>query len=219
MRAKCYFMTHKHSYMSEDIKLLSVEDLENFEKQFHSREVEDYMAAVSEISCSNSSEVFNNSGNVHAAIIFSHIFSKSKSIVRILAGNMYNVVTMSKMYQDALLAFLGRENTQLQILLSSTDLNKVRNKPIPNSLFKKLQPYASKIIIKQTEKTLRRNNEIVHLCTGDQSMYRLEVDPRNRHAEVCLNDADYVRDYLIPVFDRLFQSEDAIACQCETVYN
>ena len=63
--------------MAEDIKLLSVEDLENFEKQFHSREIGDYMAAVSEISCSNSSEVFSNSGNVHAAIIFSHIFLKA----------------------------------------------------------------------------------------------------------------------------------------------
>lgn len=206
--------------MVEDIKLLSVEDLENFEKQFHSREIEDYMAAVSEISCSNSSEVFNNSGNVHAAIIFSHIFSKSKSIVRILAGNMYNVVTMSKMYQDALLAFLGRKDTRLCILLNSDQLEGMKIPAIQDSIFKKLQPYASKISIRKTKKELKRDGKMIHLCIGDQSMYRLETDPKHRHAEVCLNDADYINKYLIPAYEKLFSlDEGAIECQCETIYN
>lgn len=206
--------------MAEDIKLLSVEDLENFEKQFYSKEIGDYMAAVSEISCSNSSEVFSNSGNVHAAIIFSHIFSKSKSIVRILAGNMYNVVTMSKIYQDALLAFLCRDNTKLQVILNSSELEKVKKLKVHDCLFEKLQPYASKITIKKTSKVLKRNGEMIHLCIGDQSMYRLETDPKHRHAEVCLNDADYINKYLIPAYDKLFSlDEGAIECQCETIYN
>ena len=213
-------MTHKHSYMAEDIKLLSVEDLENFEKQFYSKEIGDYMAAVSEISCSNSSEVFSNSGNVHAAIIFSHIFSKSKSIVRILAGNMYNVVTMSKIYQDALLAFLCRDNTKLQVILNSSELEKVKKLKVHDCLFEKLQPYASKITIKKTSKVLKRNGEMIHLCIGDQSMYRLETNPQERHAEVCLNDPDYVTDYLIPVFDKLFSSDTSeVIGQFESVYN
>ena len=218
--AKCYCMTHKHSYMTEDIKLLSVEDLDNFEKQFHSREIENYMAAVSEISHSNSSEVFSNSGNVHAAIIFSHIFSKSKSIVRILAGNMYNVVTLSNVYQDALLAFLGRKDTRLHILLNSDQLEEIKKTAIQDSIFKKLQPYASKITIRKTKKELKRDGKMIHLCIGDQSMYRLETDPEHRHAEVCLNDADYINKYLIPAYEKLFSlDEGAIECQCETIYN
>ncbi|MBO5902012.1 MAG: hypothetical protein J6Q36_06330 [Alistipes sp.] len=206
--------------MTEDIKLLSVEDLDNFEKQFHSREIENYMAAVSEISHSNSSEVFSNSGNVHAAIIFSHIFSKSKSIVRILAGNMYNVVTLSNVYQDALLAFLGRKDTRLHILLNSDQLEEIKKTAIQDSIFKKLQPYASKITIRKTKKELKRDGKMIHLCIGDQSMYRLETDPEHRHAEVCLNDADYINKYLIPAYEKLFSlDEGAIECQCETIYN
>ncbi len=203
-----------------DVVLVSNKEIEEFEKQFDSREIKDYMSAVHEISDTNSSEVFNNSGNVHAAIIFNHIFSKSKSIVRILAGNMYNVVTLSKMYQDALLTFLGRENTKLLILLNAEKLKKVQGSQIQDSIFKKLQPYASKIIIKTTTNELKRDNKNIHLCIGDQSMYRLETDPESRHAEVCLNDSDYVSQYLIPEYDKLFSSDSgAIVCQCENIYN
>ena len=61
---------------------------------------------------------------------------------------------------------------------------------------------------------------MIHLCIGDQSMYRLETNPQERHAEVCLNDPDYVTDYLIPVFDKLFSSDTSeVIGQFESVYN
>lgn len=200
--------------------LISDKIIADFESQFSSKETKDYISAVSEILILNSSEVFNNSGNVHAAIIFNNIFSRSKSIVRILAGNMYNVVTLSKMYQDALLAFLGRKDTRLCILLNSDKLEDLKKLAIQDSIFKKLQPYASKIAIRKTKKELKRDGEMIHLCIGDQSMYRLETDPEHRHAEVCLNDADYINKYLIPEYDQLFSLDNgAIECQCETIYN
>lgn len=184
---------------------VKVEAQKQLDEELCSTELCDYYKGIEHLAETESSDLFRNSGDAHAVVVFHHIFKNSKSVVRILAKDLCNRVTSSKLYRDALISFLSTRGSELQILLNA-ELN-LREKLESDTIFRYLLPYRSQIKIRQTSKKLKRGKvEDIHMCIGDNKMYRIETDIIGRKAEGCFNDCEYVA-HLINVFDSLFNDK------------
>lgn len=130
--------------------------------------------------------VLSNQGNSHALIIFVNIFATARQKVRILAKNLDNVVTHSEEYKSGIIDFLKRSDTMLELFLTDCDLGNIDNNP----LFIALRPYSSKIKLYDTKHKgyTFYNDKVVHICTADNRMYRLEYDIQARMARCNFND-------------------------------
>lgn len=178
---------------------------DNLTQVLETPELQNYFRGIELLAETKSTDIFRNAGDAHAVVVFYHIFKNSKSTVRILAKNLCNVVTQSKLYRDALISFLSNGKSTLQLLLEETGVDALDKKQ-EDSIFKFLLPYRDQITIKKTDKKIKRGTaEEIHMCIGDNSMYRIETDTKNRHAEGCFNDSEYV-SILIQEFDKLFNS-------------
>lgn len=169
----------------------------------------EYAEAVALMAKNGSEKIFLNSGNPHALIVFQNLFKYSDKKIRLLAGNLKNPVTASPEYQDALISFLRKGDTQLEILL---DNYKDGKKSKESALFRVLYPYHDRITIKHTIGDLKMrmkdsdgNRIAIHMCIGDEKMYRVETDTRLRKAECCLNGSKYAK-MLTHAFDTFFNS-------------
>lgn len=144
-----------------------------------------YDNAISKMAQENSTDIFLNSGDKHAKIIFKHIFFNSKRNIRILANDLNNDVTKSECYRNSLLSFLNQPEAKLQVIVTYHSDDKKYS-----PLFRELYPYKDKI----TVKSLRR--DIIpeyHICIGDDNKYRLEYNTTERKAEGCFGDKEYVK--------------------------
>ena len=80
-------------------------------------DLQEYAKAVAFMAETKSSNIFLNSGEEHALLVFSNIFRNSQKVVQLLAGNLSNNVTEADEYQEAIVSFLRKPNSRLEILL------------------------------------------------------------------------------------------------------
>jgi hypothetical protein len=173
-----------------------------------------YRKAVEFFAKSKTDNLMFNSGNEHAAIIFSNIFLNSSSCVKIFAGNLHNEVTEKPEYINSIIGFLQQKDSKLDILLDGFDGLDGRQ---DSQLFKKLFFFKEKIVVKSTKVKFHvtrktedgTKKDHIHFCTGDSQMYRLEIDTTNRTARCNFNDPPFVK-ILNNLFDTAFSDGQII---------
>ena len=166
------------------------------------KEMKDYSEAVEFYASKRIDNVFFNSGNPHALVVFENIFKYATDNIIIVAKNLNNSVTNDSRYIDAIKSFLLKKNTRLEILVSED----ARNESL---LFVELKKYSDKITIKNSNGKFFKNGkgEEIHFCIADNSIYRLETNIKDRKASCNFNDVDYCLK-LKTLFNNAFNSSD-----------
>ncbi|MDR3245655.1 MAG: hypothetical protein LBT50_04410 [Prevotellaceae bacterium] len=174
--------------------------------------LESYRKAVEFLAKNKVDDLIFNSGDEHAAIIFSNIFSNSDYQVKIFAGNLQNAVTEKPEYISSIAGLLYR-GARLEILLDNFDDSVKKD----SDLFKKLHYYEKRVSIKCTNTRFYATRvtddghvkDHVHFCTGDSGMYRLETDTEKRSARCNFNDSPFV-EFLNGLFDETFKTAQTV---------
>lgn len=171
--------------------------------------MDDYRKAVEYYASNHLDYLFHNKGPEHAKIIFENIFKVANEHIRIAANNLWNTeVVNTQEYIDALRTFLDKPNSKLDIILTNEpNWNEVKAVET-NNIYKLLLNYKSKVLIKTGEgKNFKKTdtNQTVHLCTADDSIYRLEDNIDERTAICNFKDEKTVSE-LNKIFDGVFNS-------------
>ena len=151
--------------------------------------------------------VIYNKGEEHAIIIFHNIFRTAEREIVLYAKNIFsldNKVTTNAKYISSLTNFLEKEGTKLKIVL--TDCNADTD---TNILREHLMLYRDKIEIKANEQqTVKIDDTLIHFCTADGRMYRMEYDIKDRKARCNFNDQTSCTKFN-SIFNILFTNKDA----------
>lgn len=155
--------------------------------------------------------LFHNRGNEHALIILSNIFRNAKSHIRIAANRLYNdEVVNTKEYIDSMRAFLDREGSRLSILITKRPtIEEVQEHGPENTFYWMLYNHPAyrqgRVTIKEGEGSSFKDADgnQVDFCTGDDRMFRMEQDIKERQAIANFRDPEYTGQ-LIKVFDEVF---------------
>lgn len=146
--------------------------------------LEDYKNVVEEYAKNRTDYVFQNQGNEHALIVLSAMFRNAKSYVRMAAGALNNTEVVDRQeYKDALLDFLNKPGTRLNVMVSEYD---AKNSPQLFDFLGSLPAYAEgRVGIKYTRgKNFKTSDgKTIHFCVADSCMYRFEFDTNARCAE------------------------------------
>lgn len=172
--------------------------------------MDDYRKAVEYYASNHLNYLFHNKGPEHAKIIFENIFKVANEHIRIAANNLWNTeVVNTQEYINALRTFLDKPDTKLDIILTNEpDWNIVKITENPN-IYKLLLQYSSKVRIRNGNgKTFKKSDtrQTVHLCTADDSIYRLEDNIKERTAICNFRDSNTVSE-LNNIFDQIFNSK------------
>lgn len=182
--------------------------------------MDDYRKAVEYYASNHLNYLFHNKGPEHARIIFENIFKVANEHIRIAANNLWNPeVVNTREYIDALSNFLDKTGSKLDIILTNEpDWNIVKKTMDDRNIYKLLLKYSSKVRIRNGEgKSFKTTDTqtVVHLCTADDSIYRLEDNIEERTAICNFGDKKTVSG-LNKIFDTVFNSEikvvDLSAC-------
>ncbi len=171
-----------------------------------------YKEAVRRYAAEKTDYLFHNEGSSHALIICSTLFENATSYVRIAANKLYNdeVVNQSE-YISSMCHFLDREGTRLRILVSNRpSKEEVTNESCFYSMLYHHPAYEEgRVEIKDGQGKSFRNKQgnPIHFCTGDEHMYRLENDIKDRKAIANFND-EKATDNLNKIFDKVFDKLD-----------
>lgn len=175
--------------------------------------LEQYRNAVKDYAARGVDYLFHNEGDDHALIIFTNIFRNAKSTVRIAANKLCNKELVNKEeYVSALKAFLDQKDSRLFILVTNRPSEEESKQE--DCLYKMLYNHRAykegRIQIKDGQgKSFRGKDENpVHFCTGDDKMYRIENDIRERKAVANFGD-NTTTNVLNRGFDSAFQSVNA----------
>ena len=177
--------------------------------------MEEYKNAVKYYADEKKDYLFHNQGSVHAKIIFENIFRTASDHIRIAANNLWNKdVVNTPEYLTALESFLDKPNTKLDILLiNEPPINEVRQECESNiykMLFEHRAYRAGRIQIHcGNGKSFKRKDKVIHFCTADGRMYRLESDVEQRSATCNFNDAEQTTILDIN-FDRNFPTAASV---------
>lgn len=172
--------------------------------------IEEYKQFVNRLALMKDSRVFLNSDNQHALIVLIQIFNTAKSIVRIYAGCLSNVVGDNPEYIKALSEFIERGG-EVHIMLNKYNEDSAKK----SDLYKRLAYYQSinkPVVVKTTTKQAMRTDKSgtrtpIHFTVGDTSCYRIETDIEKRSAECSMND-ETNSTALVNFFDVLFKQSD-----------
>ena len=155
--------------------------------------------------------LFHNRGNEHALIILSNIFRNAKSHIRIAANRLYNdEVVNTKEYIDSMKTFLDREGSLLSILITKRPtIEEVQEHGPENTFYWMLYNHPAyrqgRVTIKEGEGNSFKDADgnQVDFCTGDDRMFRMEQDVKERQAIANFRDPAYTGQ-LIKVFDEVY---------------
>ena len=179
---------------------------------FNADYMKEYREAVESYADRKENYLFHNQGSEHAKIIFENMFRTAENHIRIAAESLWNdSVVNTPEYLAALSLFLDRPNSKLDILLiNEPDKKDVAEKEDYNLYsFLYLHPAFSegRIRIKSGEGKAFRDSEnnIIHFCTADERMYRLEDNVVLRTATANFNDEKMSKS-LEELFDGIFLS-------------
>lgn len=169
-----------------------------------------YAKYVKNLADSKKDELFLNSGDEHAEVVLSQIFRSSGKVVRIFAGNLIRFGDKSR-YINSLMSFLDKDGTELKILLNDYNID-CMNEMKKYDLFHILLYYSDEkgkvIQIKHSGRKVYSNGNPVHFTTGDDHMFRIETNLKERKAKCNFNSPKVV-EKANTLFDSVFQeSED-----------
>lgn len=168
-----------------------------------------YAKYVKNLADSKKDELFLNSGDEHAEVVLSQIFRSSEKVVRIFAGNLIRFADKNN-YINALMSFIDKEDTELKILLNDYS-NECIDRMKKSDLFPILWYYSDKknknITIKYSNQNVYSNGEPVHFTTGDDHMFRIETNLKERKAKCNFNSPKVV-EKANTLFDSVFQESN-----------
>lgn len=172
--------------------------------------LEQYRNAVKDYAARGVDYLFHNEGDDHALIIFTNIFCNAKNTVRIAANKLCNKELVNKgEYVSALKAFLDQKDSRLFILVTNRPSEEEVKQE--DCLYKMLYNHRAykegRIQIKDGQgKSFRgKDGNTVHFCTGDDKMFRIENDIKERKAVANFGD-NTTTNVLNGAFDKVFQS-------------
>ena len=172
--------------------------------------LEQYRNAVKDYAARGVDYLFHNEGDEHALIIFTNIFCNAKETIRIAANKLCNKELVNqKEYIDNLKLFLNKGDTRLFVLLTSRPTNEeaMSNDCLYKMLYEHPAYKEGRISIKdgQGKSFHDKDGKIIHFCTGDSKMYRIENDIRGRKAVANFGD-EKTSTVLNSDFDKAFSS-------------
>jgi len=161
-------------------------------------DIQEYKEYVFQKASSNSPDVIFNSGPKEAVVTLSNLFRFSKNHVRLYCGGFGQEVSDNPEYCLEVRLFLEKPGTKLDVMT-------VNPPRIESKLYQLLMEdkYQTKIIrdfgrgnfFKDVEGTPE-----YHFATGDDHIYRVEIDTKGKVAEVCFNNKE-LTNILIEFFD------------------
>ncbi|GAB6120993.1 hypothetical protein [Dysgonomonas termitidis] len=176
--------------------------------------IEKYKEAVKYFAEFRKKEVIHNLGDEHAGIIFTNLFEQSNGQLRIVAGSLTSRISQTDEYLSALKGFLSKKDTKLYIMLDSImdHSGNKNNSELDNfkssRLSELLKGFQNKVEIILSSKRfyikIDDKPKPIHFAVGDDSMYRLETDIKQRQAECCFNDSTFAK-ILSDSFDELYK--------------
>lgn len=179
-------------------------------------ELDRYRIAVSDYARNKKDYLFHNEGNEHALIILTNIFLNANSHIRIAANKLYNdEVVNTKEYIDAICNFLNKKDTRLEIIITNrpqiNDLNSEKKEKTFYWAIYNHEAYSEKrVIIKDGNGgSFKEKDNPVNFCTGDEHMYRYEIDINQRKATANFNDKNTTKK-LNSSFDKAFSELQCI---------
>lgn len=176
--------------------------------------IKEYREAVAYFAEFRKADIIHNLGNEHAGIIFTNLFNQSHDQLRIVAGSLTSQISQTDEYLSALKGFLSKEDTKLYIILDSIidHSGNKNNSELENfkssRLSELLKDFQNKVKITLSSKRFYINIDNkpkpIHFAVGDDSMYRLETDIKQRQAECSFNDPTFAK-ILSDSFDELYK--------------
>lgn len=170
--------------------------------------IEEYRKAVRSCAINKTDYLFHNEGAEHARIILSNIFMNAYQHVRMASNSLTNTeIVGSDEYRNALMAFLNRKDTYLEIMLTNIPSEEQATKE--GSIFAMLYYHPAykegRIKIKDAKgKSFKANShQRINFCTGDTMMYRIETDINKWMAVANFNDFSKTK-ILSEKFDSVF---------------
>lgn len=153
--------------------------------------------------------LLHNAGPEHALIVFENIFKNANSHIRIAAKDLSNVeVVNTKEYIHAMKLFLDKSDSKLDILLTNfnVDVKYISNNNFFNFLYNSCAYKSNRVIIRDSQgKNFKMKDNIIHFCTADSHMYRVEENIEERKARCNFGDESNTR-VLESKFDAAFNS-------------
>lgn len=162
-----------------------------------------YKEMVEHLALSKIPRFFYGINNKQASIVLSYIFKVSERIVRLVSTRLSEEITNDEEYKEAILSFLDRENTELEIFVYEYNDE--------NPIYCLLSNYKEKIKLKfspvgaefRLPDDENKEKHIVNFCIGDDQVFRLERDTNLRMAECNFNDTK-TSAHLIKTFKSIF---------------
>lgn len=171
-----------------------------------------YIQFIKKLSSENAHQVFFNSNNEKALSVFIELFERSRTEIKIYAGQLCNdEVSNDPKYIIAISNFIERGG-RVRIILNNYDADRALNSP----LFRRLALYKSEgkdIVVKSAKgrlvSTLDDNKNEIHFCVADNISYRLETNINERTAQCDFN-APELSQALSDIYDSIFEKETSV---------
>ena len=171
----------------------NVIDLEKYEKKL--------LKAIKE----NSSDIFTNADEEHAAIAFSVLFKNTNNSLKIIAESFSGDISNDDKYVEALEQCLNKPGLKAEVLVLKTPNIKSRGykallkakKELRNVEIKTASEKSIAAIKQGMTKSLLSFGETHNMSIFDDKMYRLEYLPSQYTAFLAFNDKTLAKDYTI----------------------
>ncbi len=163
--------------------------------------IKEYSDNVRYLADRKSTTTFKNFNSERAAIVMQNIFRISEKSLKIFTGSLNSAVSNYEGYKEELCNFIVRGGKL--IIIHEEDLDTKSQTVELLKIFKEDEDkiFSDKIELYKLNKEKQAKNQ-KHFAIGDNSIYRFELNKKNREAVVCFND-EKTTDLLISRFDEL----------------
>lgn len=168
----------------------------------HTTDLDYYLKFVKNLSDLESKELFHNSGPDCASIVMGEIFLKATKTLRIYSQNMNGEVTNKPYYINNLMTFLKREDSKIKLIVEDEE-SALSNSESFKILLGESNIDKVDIVYNKGNKPKTGRGELFHFMTGDEKMFRLELDTQNHKAQCSFNDMEFTKALNIG-FDKIF---------------
>lgn len=170
--------------------------------------IEEYKDAVRSCAKNHINYLFHNEGPDHARTILSNMFVNAHEHVRMASNRLTNSeIVGSDEYQKAILEFLDRNGTRLDIMLTHvpSEEETLRRGSLFTLLYFHPAYKDGRINIKDGHgmSFMDKTGNHINFCTADSNMYRIETDIEKWKAVANFNDSSKAK-YLSEKFDSIF---------------
>lgn len=147
---------------------------------FTNPDYESYRIAIENLANTQDGKIFENSGNIHAAIVLGNIFRQAREYVKLYTGALHSDISNEPYYLKYLKQYLNKKG-KLEIVFE--------NEPDENSKAFSLivqemnDPRANITLKKLTQSVISENSKFNHFAIADDMMFR--VEEKNGYTAFC----------------------------------